>query len=109
MNISPDDLAGDARLRGVPEHLIDGLVLYVTHGYRPGSFLSAVLANDLMGAINNADPESAAGLVVALCRFITHAVPAECHGSRAYVAAWSDAGGLQKISIERMRWQCQNT
>ncbi len=39
----------------LPEHMIEGLFLYYEHGIRPGGFLTSVLANDLVGAINRAD------------------------------------------------------
>jgi hypothetical protein len=94
MHILPHDdtdaIEARARACGVPEHLVEGLALYVAHGFRPGSFLQAVLANDLMDAVNRGDEDSRAGLV-ALCVFISHALPAQCHGSRERVAAWIEA------------------
>jgi len=39
----------------VPEHMHDGLMLYLEHGVEPGSFLDAVLRNDLVGAFTRAD------------------------------------------------------
>jgi len=40
---------------GIPEHCRDGLYHYLFERIEPGSFLTSVLANDLVGAINNAD------------------------------------------------------
>jgi hypothetical protein len=89
-NTDLDAFATRAKARRVPEHLIEGLALYVAHGFRPGSFLEAVLANDLMDAVKRGDDDSRAGLV-ALCIFIDNDLPALCHGSRERVAAWMEA------------------
>lgn len=75
---------------GVPAHLIDGLVLYLTHGIQPGSFLLAVLTNDLFAAMNRADEESREGLY-RLCVFIWNDVPASAWGTKAKVSDWMTA------------------
>jgi hypothetical protein len=87
-------IAASASERGVPEHLIDGLALYVTRGYPPGGFLTAVLSNNLMGAMCLADADSRAGLF-ALCLCIYNDLPMGCHGSPAKVAEWIERGGVQ--------------
>ena len=73
----------------VPQHLIDSLYRYANEGYETGGFLKAVLANDLMEAINRADHESLPQLK-AICQFIYNELPAPCHGSYAKVAEWLD-------------------
>lgn len=40
---------------GLPEHMQGAMRLYMERGIEPGSFLLAVLSNDLMGAIGRAD------------------------------------------------------
>lgn len=74
-------------MQGVPEHLRDGLLRYIEHGISPGHFLTAVLENDLMGAVGRADSESARGLV-GLCTYLYNDAPSGCHGSPEKVAAW---------------------
>lgn len=64
----------------VPKRLVDGVTRYVEYGILPGSFLRAVLSNDLMGAVRRADPESLASLP-ALCCWIYNAVPRHVYGS----------------------------
>lgn len=39
----------------VPHHMRDGLILYVENGILPGSFMEAILENDLKGACARAD------------------------------------------------------
>jgi hypothetical protein len=53
----------------------------------PGSFLRAVLANDLFDAVSRADPESL--LVIRDVVYHIHwELPGLCHGSREKVLAW---------------------
>jgi hypothetical protein len=75
------------RKAAVPEHLHEGLVGYLVHGIKPGSFLAAVLENNLMIAVTSADEQSMAGLR-AIVRFLLHSAPDGAWGSRATVNAW---------------------
>lgn len=49
-------LEASLRESGVPPNLHDGLLRYLRQGILPGSFLRAVLRNDLAGAARRADP-----------------------------------------------------
>jgi hypothetical protein len=77
----------------VPEGLIDGLVLYVVHGLVPGSFLLAVLDNDLMEAFSRADARSTVHMKN-LVMFIYNDMPRGSWGSRAAVLEWHEHQGL---------------
>jgi hypothetical protein len=59
----------------VPAHITASLFRYLNHQIPPGGFLTAVLRNDLRGAINLGDDEAVAGLP-GLVRFIYNCVPA---------------------------------
>lgn len=72
----------------VPEYLRGGLVRYLSDGILPGSFLQAVLCNDLTQACVRADPFALAGLA-ALAEFLIHYAPVIAWGSRARVLAWT--------------------
>lgn len=74
----------------IPEHLLRGLNAYAHDGIPTGSFLRAVLENDLMMAVGRADPESLAALP-AICAFVNYELPSACHGSPENVAAWIKA------------------
>jgi len=71
----------------VPTHLHDGLIGYLAFGYPPGSFLLAVLMNDLRGAFAYADDQSASSLQ-GLVRWLYRHAPADAWGSLDYVDQW---------------------
>jgi hypothetical protein len=55
----------------------------------PGSFVTRLLCNDLIGTVRSADEESLAALPIIL-RYLHNEVPTECYGSEAKVTAWGD-------------------
>ena len=71
------------------EDAIDSITHYATDGRRLGSFLHAVVANDLCEAIDRADATSLANLP-AIVRHLYTSVPMGRWGSYASVAAWLD-------------------
>jgi len=71
----------------IPERMMAGIRLYVDHGVPPGGFLTAVLENDLSGAVGHADAENLRNLP-AYVTYLYNEVPAACWGSPAKVAAW---------------------
>lgn len=73
--------------RLVPRQHELSLRLWVDEGVRPGAFLTAVLQNDLKGAVLYADHENTSGLK-GLVFFIHEYCPALCHGSRERFAEW---------------------
>ncbi len=72
---------------GLPEHMQDAMQRYIERGIEPGSFLMAVLCNDLMGAMGRADAINAERLKD-FCGFLYNEVPGGCHGSPKAVSAW---------------------
>lgn len=75
----------------VPEHLHDGLILYVTDHVLPGGFLSAVLRNDLLDAFNRADDESMAAMPN-LVKWLYNCAPSPCWRSADAVRRWTEKG-----------------
>jgi len=71
----------------VPEHLREGLRLYIERGIPTGDFLKCVLENDLFGALSRADLNSRVGLH-GLCSWIYNYAPSACHGSPKKVKEW---------------------
>lgn len=71
------------------EYFIQSLNRYVNHGLMPGSFLTAVLSNDLMGAISHSDLNAQQNLV-AICKYIYNNLPGDCWGSRERVREYHD-------------------
>lgn len=71
----------------VPEHLREGLARYVIHGIIPGSFLQAVISNDLHGAIHLGDDDSLAG-IKSILSFLWNSTPSQCFGDRVRLMQW---------------------
>jgi len=69
------------------ESLYAGLTRYVEERLPTGSFLRAVLCNDLIGAIGRADSESV-GDLQALVSFLFNEVRSDCYGSPEVVDRW---------------------
>jgi len=75
---------------GLPEHMRPGMQRYLEHGIIPGSFLLAVLENDLMGAAGKADAVNLARLAD-YARFLYSEAPRGSYGSSEDVREWSKA------------------
>ena len=71
----------------VPPHMFDAIDNYIVHRIRPGSFLTALLSNDLMGAVGRADDVNRDG-IVDWCAFLYNCIPSASYGSPAAVDSW---------------------
>jgi hypothetical protein len=65
----------------------EGLERYVRYRIPTGSFLRAVLSNDLMGAMGKADEENRED-IFEICQYIHNHLPIACHGSPKAVKEW---------------------
>jgi hypothetical protein len=77
----------------LPQHMREGAVGYVLYGWEPGSFLQAVLRNDLIDAAANADDVNKYALHM-WAVFVYNAVPAAARGSADAIRLWHKQGGL---------------
>ena len=77
----------------LPSHMREGMRLWMERGICTGGFLSAVLRNDLMGAMEQADIENLHALPQ-YGRFLYNYAPHGSFGSRENFAAWRKRGGL---------------
>lgn len=75
----------------IPDNMVEGLELYINHRIKPGSFMSAVLANDLIEAVGRADHRNIKN-IPAYVHFLYNFAPPECFGSYEKVAAWLEGG-----------------
>jgi hypothetical protein len=71
----------------IPEHMRGTVRRYFLKGIPPGSFLTAVLSNDLMGALNRGDEENRNALPQ-YGAFLYNYVPNGSFGSPERVKAW---------------------
>jgi hypothetical protein len=73
----------------VPKDYADPIFNYLVHGFHPGGFWNAVLANDFMGAMGRSHP---ANTIVALKKIVSwmmnHLVNGTTHGSYEAVDKW---------------------
>lgn len=77
----------------IPEHMIGGLRRYIENGIEPGSFLEAVLCNDLKGAVGRADQTNKHRLHDYIM-FLYNFAPSSCWGSPEKYTAWVEQCGL---------------
>ena len=77
----------------LPEHMRFGVHNYIEHGLEPGSFLRAVISNNLFEAIKRADRVNAEYLPLYV-RFFESNAPAWCYGSLKNYTSWVALGGL---------------
>lgn len=80
-NLNPD--------REVSPVIIDSLKMYIDHGIMPGSFLAAVLTNDLFGAMGFADSYNRA-TIFQITSYIYNNLPSDSWGSVEKVSAFQE-------------------
>lgn len=84
----------DSRQPHLPHHMHDAMKLYVQSGIEPGSFLTAVLCNDLKESVVRADSINILYLtnIVSYCY---NFLPQGSWGSHDNYAEWVSGGGLE--------------
>lgn len=85
-----------ANLHMLPAHMRGGMQRWIEHGHAsmPGSFLSAVLSNDLMEALSRADIENARSLPQ-YATYLFNYAPWDCYGSPEKFKAWKGLVALE--------------
>ena len=68
----------------IPEHTKAAIDRYVMHRLPPGGFLTAVLTNNLVGAVTRADVHNLEALLE-IVRYVYNEVPASAWGSEQRV------------------------
>lgn len=71
----------------IPKHMLEVIRKYVETGQRPGSFLTAVICNDLRTAVAQADDHNIVNLRAYLA-YLHNEAPGDCWGSRENMLAW---------------------
>ena len=79
----------------VPHHMRGAVKRYVEHGLSGGSFLDALVRNDLYGAVLHADSTNSANISRIVNFFYLHS-PAGCWGTPALVDEWMRNCGLER-------------
>lgn len=86
-----------AGLWALPEPIRGGMERWIAHGIRPGSFLTAVLCNDLASAVFTAD-EVNAQLLAIYVRFLQDHAPRGCWGSPENYESWAAHNGAEGLA-----------
>ena len=71
----------------IPERMMPGIRLYVEHGLQPGSFLSAIIQNNLSEAVGRADSENLKN-IPAFVAYFYNECPSNCWGSPEKMKSW---------------------
>ena len=71
----------------IPEGMMPGIERYVEYGVRPGSFLTAIIENNLVQAVGQADEENMQN-IPAFVDYFYNMAPLACWGSPAKMQAW---------------------
>jgi len=71
----------------IPEHMINPVKRYLERGLRPGSFLTAILENNLVESVAQADNINITQ-IVQWANFLWNEMPAFSWGSKENVEAW---------------------
>jgi hypothetical protein len=72
---------------------------YLTNGWDPGSFYSAVLANDFVSAMASSHPSNRIDTLKRLAVWISNFMPGHAWGSYAAVKYWIELGDDQRRTI----------
>lgn len=78
----------------LPAHMQEAARLYVERGIQPGSFLRAVLENNLTESFGQADDENRL-FMFEWARWLYNDAPGGCWGSKDVVAEWINRRGLK--------------
>ena len=81
----------------IPEHMREGLRLYIESGIEPGSFLTAILENNLVRAYQTADDINIARMKDWVT-FLYWDLPSDCWGSPQVVQTWLETAGTKGVT-----------
>ena len=74
----------------IPSRIIEALSDYANHGTPTGSFLAAVISNDLMDAVGRADDDNIR-VLRSICGYVYNKFPRGSYGSREIYKDWIEA------------------
>lgn len=107
MNItkfSRDRMMLRATAWSVPREYFDPLFNYLVHGFEPGSFWTAVLCNDFMGAIQRSHPGNTIEALKRTVGWIQDAFPPGSYGDYSRIKQWMDLEPHQRrMALEECR------
>lgn len=94
---SEEALLASLALARIPQHLHGGIVRYLRDGVIPGSFLQAIISNELRQACAAADMSLNMGHLKALTGWLRDCAPLGSFGSLEKMQAWSNARHAERL------------
>ena len=85
----------------IPDRMMDGINRYIEHGTKPGSFLEAIITNDLGSAVANADDENIGNIPAYVAYFYNH-TPQNCWGNAEKMHNWMDSKWAEQHDKENL-------
>ncbi len=79
----------------VPSHIMSSIIRYIESGNHPGSFLAAVIVNDLGAAVTYGDREAIQN-ITAIYKFFYNCCPGDCWGNEKKMSVWIKRKGLRR-------------
>lgn len=83
----------------VPRDFADPMFNYLVYGYQPGSFFTAVLANNFAKAILSSHPANTVEALKSMVGWMRDNLPEETWGSYVKVDAWCDMPAVMRRPI----------
>lgn len=83
--------------KAIKPEILEALRRYTKDGLPPGSFLEAVLSNDLMEAVQRADEENLRS-IVAIATHVHNQVPWNIFGTKKLVKLWIELGAAIRLN-----------
>ena len=83
----------------VPLDFYDPMFNYLVYGFAPGSFFTALLANDFMGAIGHSHPNNTMQNLKSLVGWIRESFPEIAYGDYLRVMSWIDIPSDERRKI----------
>jgi len=81
----------------------DPMYNYLVHGYNPGSFFTAVLANDFASAVQRSHPANTIEALKQLVGWMQDNTPVKARGSYAAVEDWTKLDPAQRRAV--LEWR----
>jgi len=96
---SRDRMMVTATRWSVPRDYFEPLYNYLVHGFEPGSFWSAVLANDFMRAVQHSHPSNDIPALKNTVGWILNSFPEQSYGDHDRVILWQALEPIQRRQI----------
>lgn len=88
--LSEDRLKASLRHWMVDWEYAQPMINYLVHGFNPGSFFTAVLANDFTRAMSHSHPSNTISALKNLGLWITNCMPPEAWGDYDRIDRWTN-------------------